>query len=85
MDPVAYRPLPSAPTSSLGIGPLLEETNTQASSDTVIEIHYDISLEQLQQRLENLRWMTYCLAILICAISIMIMIYEYIKFNWNKN
>ena len=79
MDPVAYRPIPSAPPSSL------EETHTQASSDTVIEIQYDISLERLQQRLENLRWLTYCLAIVVCAISIIAMIYEYIKFICGKN
>lgn len=79
MDPVAYNPLPSAPPSSL------DETHTQASSDTVVEIRYDMSLERLQQRMENLRWLTYCLAIVVCTFSIIIMIYEYVKFIGGKN
>jgi len=73
MDPVSYRPLPSAP-------PTQEEL-----ADTIVPVNTDISMEQLQQRLENFRWMTYCFVILICVGMTGFFIHQYIQFYNRKN
>ncbi len=73
MDPISYRPIPSAPP------------NEEQPANTIVSVNTDISMEQLQQRLENFRWFTYCFVILICVGMTGFFMYQYIDFFHRKN